>query len=174
LALSVIILSGARDSGKSDTLKRLIKDKLRTKWARGEVIYSFKGKRICIYTSSPQEQGGVGFCKFKKVNRVIHRRVKKAKRNKCTLLITPFTMGTNRMCELNTECITKPIDYLAELQVKKVHLAYLRRDPARGLTLMNHLMKQLRAHPIIESGKGKKNVRRQANKLWKLVMQVDL
>jgi hypothetical protein len=173
LALSVIILSGARDSGKSETLKRVVKDKLHTKWVRGEVIYPFEGKRICIYASSPQEQKGVGFCKFKKVNRVIRSRVNKCKSNNCTLLIMPFTMGTNRLCELNTNCITKPIDHLAKLGVKKVHLVYLRRAPARGVSLMDHLMKQLRAHPVIKSGKGKKMVRRQANRLWNFVMQVD-
>jgi hypothetical protein len=174
LTLSVIILAGARYSGKSLTLKKAIKLKLHETWVPPRVVYPFKGKRICIYTSSPQEQRGVGFCEFEKVNRIISKRVDNAKSNNCALLILPFTLATNREGELNTNCITKPKDYLTKkLRVKKVRLTYLQKDSARGVGLMNRLMTKLGARPVIRRGERTADVKRQVNELWKAVTRVD-
>ena len=140
----------------------------KTKKAR---TYLFEGKTIRIYKSSPQEQCSP--CDYQSVNAIMGRYVEECASENYALLIVPFTMGTNWQGELNTNCITKPIDHLKKLRVKKTHLVYLRKDSARGVGLMDHLMKQLRAHPVIKSGKGKKMVRRQTNRLSKFVMQVD-
>ena len=166
MALSVIILAGARDSGKSTTLDKMARRLKKTKKA---TTYFFESKTIRIYKSSPQEQ--CSHCDYRSVNAIIGRYVRECASDKCALLIVPFTMGTNRQCELNTKCVTKPIDHLAKLGVKKVHLVYLRRDSARGVTLMDNLMSRLRARLVIKSGKN--TVGRQANELWKFVMRVD-
>jgi hypothetical protein len=64
---SAIILAGARKSGKSKTLVRMIIKKLHG--VKGEIVHSYKGKRIAIYTSSPQEQRYVGFCNVEAVRK---------------------------------------------------------------------------------------------------------
>jgi Cdc6-like AAA superfamily ATPase len=166
LGLSVIILAGARDSGKSTTLDEMAGRLKKAKKAR---TYSFESKTIRIYKSSPQEQCSP--CDYRGVNAIIHRYVEECASENCALLIVPFTMGTNWQGELNTNCITKPIDHLRKLRVKKVHLVYLRKDPARGIDLMDNLMSQLRALRVIKSSKN--TVGRQANELWKCIMRAD-
>jgi hypothetical protein len=84
------------------------------------------------------------------------------------LLIMPFVMkGKRNGKPLNEDCMEKPIAAVKSLGYK-VHLVYLRKDSAREVALMDHLMTQLRARRI-KSIKGKKSVRRQANELWKIV-----
>ena len=154
MALSVIILAGARNSGKTKTLdemaRRLQKTSART--------YSFKGKVIRIYKSSPQEQ--CTFCHYQKVITIIDGEIRRCVSENCTLLIVPFTMGMNRQGELNADCITKPTDHLRSGGLK-VHLVYFRRESVRRLNLLDDLMSRLGAQII----KSTQDYTRQAHEL---------
>jgi len=161
MVVPVIILAGAINSGKSRTLRRIA--------ARGyEVgtnVFSIKGKRICIYFSSLQER--VGFCVYRAAIKLLEHMIWRCKSENCTLLIIAFRMKTNR-AQLNSNCITKPLDYLKKKGLK-AHLVYLRKDSARHGGLMDTLMSRLQAQGI-QSRKG--DHRRQADELWKIVRAV--
>jgi hypothetical protein len=164
----VIILAGARNAGKTQTLggepNKGFKGRLvRTK---GRIFFSLNGKGICIYTSSCQEQNP--FCNFQRVIKCIDDKINRCDSEGCTLLIIPFTMCLNRQGKLNTDCIVKPIDHL-KAKGLEVHLVYLRKDSAEGIDLMDDLMSRLHSEKI----KSDKDYKRQVDDFWDIFLKVD-
>jgi hypothetical protein len=164
---SVIILAGARRSGKTKTLDKMVESKFHSKPRK--LFYSLNGKGICIYTSSPQEQRGVKFCRYRRVIEITRDRIKRCDANSCTLLILPFTLACDRDGQLNVDCITKPRDYLLSRGLK-VHLVYLRKDSTRNIALLDELMSRLHARIIRSIVDGES---RQAAQLWGVITRVD-
>jgi hypothetical protein len=169
LALSVIILAGASNSGKSATLGVL---KKRLHHERGRNFYSLKGRWIGIFPSSPQEISRIDFCDYQEVIKYIKDKIRRCEARNCALLIMPFVMkGERNGKSLNKYCIEKPIASLKS-QGYKVHLAYLRKDSLRKkqLDLMDDLMSRLKAQEI-KSRRG--DQKRQAAELWKIARTLD-
>lgn len=167
----IIILAGARKSGKSMTLNAL--QQMLT-YAGQRNFFEYKSKRICIFRISPQEEQGVVFCDGAEVSRRIGRMITKCDSGRCNLLIFPFSMGTNRQGELNSGCIERPLERLRSRF--EVHLVYLRREtndagrPMKALAEMNTLMQRLNAETIIRS---RDKDHEQARELLAIIDKVD-
>jgi hypothetical protein len=134
-------------------------------------IYSLNSKRICIYFSSPQEWPKCHFCDYKKVLEIVEGWIEKCVSNGCKLLIGAFSIRANQQGELNSNCITKPIEDLKSRGFK-LHLVYLRKDSARHISQANDLISQCSC-PRREITSDKNGERRQAAELLKIVMEVD-
>ena len=166
---SIIIIAGASNSGKSSTL-RVLKKKLNHVEERN--FYSFKGKGICIYPSSPQEISGIDFCDYQEIIKYIEDKIRRCQARNCTLLIMPFVMkGERNGKSLNENCIEKPIAALKSAGYR-VRLVYLRKTSGRKkhLCQMDDLMSRLKAQEITSRRGGQKI---QAAELWKIVRRVD-
>ena len=176
---SIIILAGEARSGKSSTLRELAK---KLEKQHGRFIYSFRGKRICICLCSPQELlSKKNFCEYQKVMAIIRdTMIDVCESEKCTLLVMAFTMkGDQKTGELlNEPCIETPIRDLKK--TFKVHVVYLHKNDSRKKTprvverlrRIDDLMRHLKDYQI-ESHEGVREERRQADELWKIMMEVD-
>jgi len=164
MALPVVVLAGAINSGKSKTLRGIAA----RGHGMGRNVFSIRGKRICIYFSSLQER--VGFCVYRKAIKLLEHMIWRCKSENCALLIVAFRMKAKRG-QLNSNCITKPLAYLARKGLK-VHLVYLRKDSGRKKRPdpMDNLMWRLKAEEIKSLNRDQK---RQAAELWKIVRRVD-
>jgi hypothetical protein len=173
--LSIIILAGEADSGKSKTLHAML-DKHGA--SIRPHIYSLKGKRAYISFSSPQEYPKVKFCDSEKVSAIVGKWIGKCETEACTMLITTFQIRTKQKDgRLNEDCIEKPIDDLKSRF--KAYVVYLRKNGSRTtsprvdkdrLKRINDLMRRLKNHEI-ETCEG--NEKKQANDLWNFIMKVD-
>ena len=167
----IIILSGARQSGKSNTLEAL--QQILT-YVGQLNFYEYNGKRICIFRTSPQEMKGVRFCVDADVSNRIDGMIAKCDSGQCRLLILPFSLRTNRSRQLNMGCIERPIERLRSRF--EVHLVYLRREtndagrPLTGLVEMDDLMRRLNAETIIRS---RQRYQEQARELLAIIDKVD-
>ncbi len=163
----VIILAGARNSGKTTTLRHIARQKLETVPNKGRT-YSLSGQRIRIYISSPQEQ--CKFCKCEKIIGILEGEIKNAAGADCTMLIVPFTMGMNQeRTKLNELCIREPIRHL-KLRGLDVQLVYLRKDATNKvmLKLMDDLMKDLASREIRSNSRDQ---REQVDQLWAIITE---
>jgi predicted ABC-type ATPase len=174
----VIILAGARNSGKTKTIQAMIDAHLTEKLQN---IYVYKGKRICIYLSSAQERPGVGFCEWEKVLRVIDKAIRKSSRWSCGLMVIPFSIQNDRR-HINTNCIVKPIEALKR-DGWEIHLVYLQRDDVAFATEITALMLGLSSDPSLhferiisrrEYGDQLEELwKNQGEGLWKMIERVD-
>lgn len=184
---SIIILAGEACSGKSSTLRELAK---RFKKEPSRFIYSFRGKRICICLCSPQELlAKKDFCQPEKVMAIIRdTMIDACVSERCTLLIMTFTMKGNQETHelLNEPCIETPIHDLEK--TFKVHIIHLHKNDFRKKTSrvikrlkqIDELMRNLKNYQElpnqyhqIESHKGVREARKQADNLWKFILKVD-
>jgi predicted AAA+ superfamily ATPase len=162
LPAAVIILSGVRNAGKTGTLQQLIN--LFTPLGRN--VYQYKGKAICVYTSSPQEQEE--FCHVNDVLDSINTKIVKANENGCRLLILPFSIGRNREGTLNSLCIQKPFEMFRSKGIDP-HLIYLRREDARQVTEIDDMMRDVAETTIVS----REDYPAQARELLRTVNDVD-
>lgn len=174
----IIILTGARESGKSKTLVEL--QRIFT-YVGQRNFYEHNGKRICIFRVSPQEERGAVFCDDARVSASVERMIAKCDSGGCTLLILPFSLRTNRRRELNSGCIERPIERLRRRF--EVHVVYLRTETnrwgraLRGLAEMDTLMDRLNAERIestrVEQAHLEEQIREQATQLRQIIDRVD-
>jgi len=117
----IIILCGVANSGKTTTLRELVK----TKTEHTGTI-KMGARTICVKGfSSPQERED--FCKVKKVKENIQKRLDYCKRKfkNAFVLVMPFTIQ-KRKGRINKDCIVKPIKWLKS-RGYSVHIIYLRK-----------------------------------------------
>lgn len=165
--LKILILAGAQKSGKTTTIGRSKEKGIKAHLTHefGRTLFSYKGKKVAVWSGSCQELNE--FCHFEGVIECIKERIKEAEEADCALLILPFTLWT-RWGELNTKCITEPLDWLRS-KGHKVKLVYLRNGAEKDVALMDGLMDRLGAE-VIERGRSSKP---QTEALWRIFLKFD-
>lgn len=165
--VTVVILIGRSNSGKTRTLKRFfgIDRRLRP----NEYMDRTNGKIVCaVKLNSPQEEED--FCKYEDVVNNINKRLERAKsevknRHKMDdfVFIIPFGLYVRRDDgKINEDCILKPIEQLKK-EGHAILLIYLNR-PSRK-PIYDKFMKGLTTHEI----SSRKDYDNQAKELRKLI-----
>ena len=164
------LLCGARNSGKTNTLKAFfgVSDIKRLKPMQ-LLERILNGKRVyAVGLTSPQELAN-DFCNTEKVKTRIRKRLKKcdrASQGQDYILIIPFTMFVEGE-RINERCIIEPIEWLSS-EGFEVFSVYLRKKEA-NLHLKDALMKKIGAS-VIESRKD--DYDRQAKELESLIRKL--
>ena len=179
---SIIILVGEINSGKSSTLRTLAEMYLGKPKGVNQRFFDYKGKGICIFPSSPQENSDNAFCHADEVIKDVEHRIMESNSRNCSLLVTTFTLKGSWKAHklLNEGCIEGPI---RELSSKfKVHIVYLRKDGERKspktprqrahAKQIKELMARLKPYEI-ESRQGTREEERQAGALWEFILKID-
>jgi GTPase SAR1 family protein len=161
----VLILAGVANSGKTSTLKALIKGHLQEVKRN---VYLLDGKSVCLRVSSPQEWAH--YCNYDGAMDIIRKLLRKCAPRSGSLVIMPFTLQFKP--NINRHCIEPPIRELRRMKYV-VTLVYLRKTEIRELGEADALMRELDAE-IIESRGGKEEAfERQARELWHIIQRID-
>lgn len=163
--MKALILIGARDAGKTQTLGKTRNDglKKRLDHVKDGRLFSRKGKLLHIYISSCQEQ--VKFCHADDVADCIEREVGKARGNSADLLVLPFTVRRNRSGILNVQCVKRALDKLKTRGIAGT-LVYLQRADVAGANDIDAFVKSLKPLAVIQS---EERYEKQAAKLLEVV-----
>jgi len=159
--LKALILIGARDAGKTQTLGKTRNDGLKKSLhhEKDGRLFSRKGKLLQIYISSCQEQ--VRFCFADDVADCIEREIARAKENNADLLVLPFTVRRNRSGILNIDCIKRALDTLKARGIVAT-LVYLQRADVPGGEEIDAFVKSLNPLTVLKS---EEKYEKQASKL---------